>query len=105
MTALHDSALAKEGVASSGGKSTKSKVSMFRELTVKEQYSDYARYVIAFMTQDTLFRGKISSGYDWAGLWLTLNLRSGTNNARLIFTWIAKSQPSLHFDFTPNKYK
>ena len=86
-----------------GGKSTKSKVSMFRELTVKEQYSDYARYVIAFMTQDTLFRGKISSGYDWAGLWLTLNLRSGTNNARLIFTWIAKSQSSLHFNFTLNK--
>ena len=60
MTALHDSALAKEGVASSGGKSTKSKVSMSRELTVKEQYSDYARYVIAFMTQDTLFEGKLA---------------------------------------------
>ena len=45
MTALRDRALAKEGVASSEGKSTKSKVSMSRELTVQKQYSYYARYL------------------------------------------------------------
>ena len=54
MTALRDRALAKEGVASSGGKSTKSKVSMSREL--KKKYSDYARYLYISLPFIALFR-------------------------------------------------